>query len=86
MKSIICSLSQHYYETQSKLQSSVFREQRFSLLAGVNDVLEACGHSESANINMLQILLYGNEHLPLEANKMILNLTIKYISEAGRSG
>ena len=63
-----------------------FREQRFSLLAGVNDVLEACGHSESADINMLQILLYGNEHLPLEANKMILNLTIKYNSETERFG
>ena len=54
-----------------------FREQRFSLLAGVNDVLEACGHSESADINMLQILPYRNKHLPLEANKMILNLIIK---------
>ena len=63
-----------------------FREQRFSLLAGVNDVLEACGHSKSADINMLQILLYGNKHLPLEANKMILNLTIKYISETERFG
>ena len=52
-----------------------------SLLAGVNDVLRACGHSESADINMLQLLLYGNKNLPLEANKMILNLTIKYISE-----
>ena len=41
-----------------------FREQRFSLLAGVNDVLEACGHSESADINMLQILPNGNKHLP----------------------
>ena len=63
-----------------------FTEQRFSLLAGVNDVLEACGHSESADINMLQNLLYGNKHLPLEANKMILNLTIKYISETERFG
>ena len=63
-----------------------FREQRCSLLAGVNDVLEACGHSESADINMLQLLLYGNKNLPLEANKMILNLTIKYISETERFG
>ena len=30
---------------------------------------------------MLQLLLYENKHLPLEANKIILNLTIKYISE-----
>ena len=58
-----------------------FRKQRCSLLAGVNDVLRACGHSESADINMLQLLLYGNKNLPLEANNMILNSTIKYISE-----
>ena len=63
-----------------------FRQQRCSLLAGVNNVLEACGHSESADINMLQLLLYGNKNLPLEANKMILNLTIKYISETERLG
>ena len=63
-----------------------FREQRCSLLAGFNDVLKACGHSESADINMLQLLLYGNKHLPLEANKLILNSTIKYISETERFG
>ena len=43
-------------------------------------------HSESADINMSQILLYGNKHLPLEANKVILNLTIKCISETERFG
>ena len=58
-----------------------FRQQRCSLLAGVNDVLRACGHSGNANINMLQLLLYGNKNLPLETNKMILNLIIKYISK-----
>ena len=63
-----------------------FRQQRCSLLARVNDVLEPCGHSESADINMLQLLLYGNKNLPLEANKMILNLSIKYISETERFG
>ena len=64
-----------------------FRQQRCSLLAGgVNDVLRACGHPESADINMLQLLLYGNKNFPFEANKMILNLTIKYISETERFG
>ena len=48
-----------------------FREQRFSLLVGVKDVLEACGHSEGADFNMLRLLLYGNKNLPLEANKTI---------------
>ena len=63
-----------------------FREQRCSLLAGVNDVLEDYGYSEGADTKMLILLLYGNKHLPLEANKIILNLTIKYISETERFG
>ena len=63
-----------------------FREQICSLLAGVNDVLEACGHFESADINMLQLFLYGNKYLPLEANKLIFNVTMKYISETERFG
>ena len=46
----------------------------------VNDVLKACGHSEGAQINMLQLLLYGNNNLPLKPT-IIFNLTIKYISE-----
>ena len=57
-----------------------------SLLAGVNHVLEACGYSEAANINTLQLPLYGNKNLPLEANKIILNVTVKYISEKERFG
>ena len=63
-------------------------ESRFFLLAGVNEVLEACGHSESADINMLHFLLYtyGNKNLSLEANELILNLTIKDISETERFG
>ena len=60
-----------------------FREQRHSLLAGVNDVLEAYEYSEGSDINMVQ-LLYGNKNLPFKANKLILNLTIKYISETER--
>ena len=63
-----------------------FREQRCSLLASVSDVLEACGHSESADINMLQLLLYRNKDLSFEANKMMLDLTTKYISETERFG
>ena len=68
------------------LRCNSLREQRCSLLAGVNDVLEACGHSESADINMLQLLLHGNKNLPLEANKLTSNPTIKYISETERFG
>ena len=63
-----------------------FRKQRCRVLAGVNDVLEACGYCEGAHINMLQLLLYGNKKFPLETNKILLNLTIKYISETESFG
>ena len=42
--------------------------------------------SEGLNGNILQILLYGDKYLPLEANKLILNLTIKYLLETKRFG
>ena len=61
-----------------------FREHRGIILAGVNDVLEACGYSEGSDINMLQLILYRNTNFHSEANKLILNQTIKYISETER--
>ena len=67
-----------------------FRERRHGLLAGgsngVNDELEAYEYSEGSNIKMVQLLLNGNKNLPSEANKLILNLAIKYISETERFG
>ena len=83
----ICPVNDGIEDTEHfVLLCNSFREQRFNLHAGVNDVLKACENSESADINRLQILLYGNKHLPLEANKIITNLTIKYISETERFG
>ena len=49
------------------------------------DVLEACGTYESSDINMLQLLLYGKKFVH-RTNKIILNFTIKYISETERFG
>ena len=53
-----------------------FTEHRRNLLAVVNDILEAYGYSEAPDNNFLQLLLYGNKNLPLEANRLILNPTI----------
>ena len=61
-----------------------FTEYRRSLLAGANDVLQTYGYSEAPGDNTLQLLLYGDESLPLEANALILNLTIKFILETER--
>ena len=51
------------------LHCNSFREQRYCLLTGVNDVLEACGHSESADINTLQLLLYRNKNFAMEVKE-----------------
>ena len=59
-------------------------EQRHDILAGVNDVLEAYGYSEAPDNSILQLLLYGNKNLPLEANRLILNATMNYIFETER--
>ena len=61
-----------------------FTEHRHNLLTGVNDVLEAYGYSEAPENNILQLLLYGNKNLPLEANRLILNATMNYIFETER--
>ena len=46
--------------------------------------VEAYGYSEAPDNNILQLLLYGNKNLPLEANRLILNATISYIFETER--
>ena len=66
------------------LLCSSFTEYRRSFLAGANDVLQKYGYSEAPGHNILQLLLYGDKNLPLEANVLILNLTIKFILETER--
>ena len=48
-----------------------FNDHRHNLLAGVKDVLAAYEYSDSSDINMLELLLYGNKYLSLEANYLI---------------
>ena len=61
-----------------------FTDYRRSLLAGANDVLQIYRCSKSLGYNILQLLLYEDKSLPLEANVLILNLTIKFILETER--
>ena len=61
-----------------------FNEHRHNLLAGVNDVLAAHEYYDSSDINMLELQLYGSKCLSLEANYLILSLTINYIFETER--
>ena len=61
-----------------------FNNNRRSLLAGVHEVFKAVGNIVGPNNNLLQILLYGDKNLSENANKQILDLTIKYILETKR--
>ena len=81
----MCSINDGIEDTEHfLLLCNSFAEHRRSLLAGVNDVLEAYGYSEAPDNNILQLLLYGNKNLPLEVNRLILNATINYIFETER--
>ena len=55
-----------------------------SLLAGVNEIFKAVVNMVGPNESLLQILLYGDTNLSEDANKHILDLTIKYILETKR--
>ena len=50
-----------------------FNEHRHNLLASVNDVLAAYEFSDSSDINMRELPLYGSKYLSLEANDLILS-------------
>ena len=80
----MCPAHDGIEDTEHFLLCHSFEENRRNLLAGVNDILKAHGKAEGLNENILQILLYGDKDLPLEANKLILNLTIKYLFETKR--
>ena len=57
---------------------------RHSPLTGVNEVFKAVGNIVGPNDTLLQILIYGDKNLSENANKQILDLTIKYILETKR--
>ena len=61
-----------------------FNDNRRSLLASVNEVFKTDGKVAIPNNNLSQILLYGNKNLSEEANKQILDLTIRVIIENKR--
>ena len=82
----------HYYQALSShkehflLHCSYFKEHRQNLLAAVNRVVEAYKYSDASDMKMLQLLLHGSKNLPSKASKLMLNLTIKYISDTKRFG
>ena len=54
------------------------------LLAGVSALLRPLGHTNPSNEFLMQILLYGDKDFPVNLNKDILLLTLRFIHETGR--
>ena len=78
----MCSVNDGVEDTEYfLLLCNSFNEHRHNFLAGVNDVLAAYEYYVSSDINMLELQLYGSKYFSLEANYLILSLTINYIFE-----
>ena len=81
----MCSINDGIEDTEHfLLLCNSFTEHRRNLLAGVSNVLEAYGYYEAQDDNILQLLLFGNKNLLLEANRLILNAAMNCIFETER--
>ena len=61
-----------------------FPVQRQNLLAEILPLLRPLGYANLSNEVLTQILLYGDENLPNDVNRNILELTLKFIQETCR--
>ena len=62
----------------------VFDIQRRNLLAGVYAIIRPFGYDNLSNEVLTQLFLYGDEGLPNDLNRNILELTLQYIHKTGR--
>ena len=58
--------------------------QRNSLLSHVKATLLSCGLSNLSNEDLVSIILYGDERLPLKSNKAIIKATLEFIESSKR--
>ena len=61
-----------------------FHVPRRDLLAGVSALLRPLGRTNPSNEFLMQILLYGDKDFPVNLNKDILLLMLRFIHETGR--
>ena len=61
-----------------------FEVERLNLLARVFELLRPYGYIDLSNEVLMQLLLYGDKHLPHDLNRNLLALTLKYIHATGR--
>ena len=62
-----------------------FEIQRRNLLARVFALLRPLGYVKMPNEALMHLLLYGDKDLSSDLNKNILELTLEFIHETGRS-
>ncbi len=60
-----------------------FEAERRSLLVNIFDLIHPFGYVDLSNEVLLQLLLYGDNNLSFNLNKLILELTINYIHMNG---
>ena len=61
-----------------------FTVQRQNLLAEILPLLRPYGYANHSNVVLTQLLLYGDENLPNDVNRNILELTFQFIQDTGR--
>ena len=61
-----------------------FEIDRRNLLTRVFELLQSLGYTDLSNEGLIQLLLYGDEDLPNDFNRNIIELTLQCIHTTGR--
>ena len=70
----------HYVEVGENSSLTIFvNDCRSDLLKSVTAILQLRGLSSPSNQDLMQVILYGDERLPIELNKRLLEATLKCV-------
>ena len=61
-----------------------YEEPRHDLLNGFNEILPPSAISNLSNELLVELILYGNERLPPEVNKRLIEASLKFIHATKR--
>ena len=81
----LCPINDGVEDTEHfLLHCHSYHQQRNSLLSRVQSVLLSCGLSDLSNVEFVSILLYGDERLHFESNKISIKATLDFIESSKR--
>ena len=81
----VCPINDGVEDTEHfLLHCHSYHLQRNSLLSQVQATLLSCGLLNLSNEDLVSIILYGDERLPLESNKAIIKATLEFIESSKR--